>query len=125
MSYEETLKTISLEASADLSAAQYKCVDVNTDGQAALVGVKGAKMVGVLQDKPAAQGRVGAVSVEGITKVRIGAAVAKGDEVIADATGRVIPTDAVSQHVLGTALEAGTAVDTVIAVLHKEYKTSV
>jgi hypothetical protein len=125
MSYEESLKCISLPASADLSASQYKLVDVASDGEIAIITSKGAKFAGVLQDAPDAVGRVGAVGIDGVTKVRAGAAVTAGANVIGDATARVIATDATDQFVLGLALETATAADDVIAVLIDKFQTSV
>lgn len=124
MSFEENLETISVEAGADLSAGQYKVVDVAADGQMDLVTTLGAKAVGILQDKPAAAGRPGCVATGGTSKAVAGAAVTAGTEVTVDATSRVITTSAVDQHILGTALESATAAGNIIAVQLKRYQRS-
>jgi hypothetical protein len=124
MSYTENMDLISVEASADLSASQYKFVDINADGQIAVVATKGAKCVGVLQDKPSAAGRAGAVAVGNVCKVAAGAAVDAGTEVICDTTGRAIAKDAAGQFVMGTARETATAAGDIIAVMITKYQAS-
>jgi hypothetical protein len=54
----------SLEASTDLSASQYCGVTIDANGQLALP-TAGSKIVGVLQTKPAAQGRAGTLRTFG------------------------------------------------------------
>lgn len=124
MSYTEKMGCITVEASADLSASQYEFVDVNTDGQLAVVSVKGAKAIGVLQDKPSAKGRPGSVAVRNVCKVAAGAAVDAGDEVVADATGRAIAKDAADQFVMGTAMQSAGAAGVVIPILINKYQAS-
>lgn len=124
MSYENNLTAFTFEAGSDLSASQYCFVDVAADGQVDVVSSKGAKAAGVLQDKPSAAGRAGMVGVVGITKVKVGAAVTAGAEVISDADGKAIATDAADQYIQGTALETSTAANQLIAVLIKHYQRS-
>jgi len=121
MSYEENLETISVEAGSDLSAAQYLFVDVASDGQIDVVGTKGAKALGILQDKPAAKGRPGCVGIGGVSKVECGATIAAGAEVISDDDGAALAKDAVSQFVMGSALEGGDAGE-IIAIRMKAYQ---
>lgn len=124
MSYKEMLTAISLEAGGDLSANQYTFVDVASDGQVDVVSTAGAKAVGVLQDEPAAAGRVAKVGIEGVSKIKAGAAVTRGVEVVSDASGRAIAKSAADQFVMGTALESATAADQIIAVRLKSYQAS-
>ena len=121
MSYEENLETISIEAGSDLSAAQYLFVDVASDSQIDVVGTKGAKAIGILQDKPAAAGRPGCIAIGGVSKVECGATIAAGAEVISDDDGAALAKDAVSQFVMGTALEGGDAGE-IIAIRMKAYQ---
>lgn len=121
---ENKVQSISVQASADLSAAQYLIMDINSSSQLATVATKGAKMAGVLQDKPAAAGRVGALGISGKTKVVLGATVAAGAEVISDANGKAIATDAIDQYVLGTCVVGGDA-NEIGEVLIKPYMRSV
>ena len=124
MSYTENMNCITVEASADLSASQYEFVDVNADGQLAVVSVKGAKAIGVLQDKPSAKGRPGSVAVRNVCKVAAGAAIDAGDEVIADTTGRAIEKDAADQFVMGTAMQSAGAAGVIIPILVNKYQAS-
>jgi len=124
MSFDQSVNCLSLEAGSDLSAAQHLFVDVATDKQVDVVATKGAKAVGVLQDKPAAAGRIGSVAIGGITKVKAGAAFNAGAELISTAAGKAIVTDAVNQYIMGTALEAATADGDIVAMIINRYQRS-
>lgn len=124
MSSYEKLARISLEASGDLSSNQYTFVDVNSSGQVAVVSTAGAKAVGVLQDKPAAQGRVASIGINNVTKVKVGAAVTAGVELVSDTSGRAIAHSAADQFVQGTALESATAADQIIRMIFHPYQAS-
>lgn len=117
MAYTLDGRTLTLEASADLSSSQYLFVALGSTGIAVVSG-SGGKAVGVLQDKPAALGRAGCVQYDGVTKVKAGAVVAKGADIMSNTSGQAITctTGLVSQ---GTALEAATAAGDLIAVLLK------
>jgi hypothetical protein len=124
MSYEEVLKTISVEASADLSAHQYKFMNVDSSGQLELVTTLGGEFLGILQDKPAAVGRAGSVGIDGVTKIEASAAIAAGAIVVSTTAGLAVTASADGQIVLGIAMEAATATGDIIAVTidkHKRY----
>lgn len=122
-----------LEASADLSTHRYKLVAVNGSGQVALAGA-GDMAIGVLQNKPSAQGRSATVRVSGVSKVVAGAAVSAGAQVTSDANGKAVTATAATvdtttssasegvtaSNVIGIALEAAGADGEVIpvALLH-------
>ncbi len=106
MAVEQALQSISIEAGADLSAGQYKFVQVATDGQVDLVGSAGADAIGVLQNKPDAAGRAAKVGFSGISKVTLGGTVAMGAKVQSDASGDAILA-ASGDHVLGTCIKGG------------------
>lgn len=82
-------------AAGDLSSDQYKFVTIGATG-AALNAVNGARVDGVLQNKPAALGRAAAVQIDGITKIVAGAAIAAGADVMSDATGRAVTSASVA-----------------------------
>lgn len=115
MSHEYPNQIIPLPASADLSASQFCFVVMSATGIA--VAGAGDYGVGVLQDKPDALGRPGAVMVSGVTKVRIGSAVAVNDIVASDAAGKAVPGTTTADEGMGIALEAATNADEFIAVL--------
>ena len=106
MSYEESLKTITVEASGDLSGDQYKIVGLDTNGRAAVLSSVGAKPLGVLQDKPSALGRPCSVAIGGVSKVKLGGTVAADAEVTSTAAG-LGSTAATGNYVLGTLVAGG------------------
>lgn len=109
MSRESTLTSLSIPAAGDLSSSQYRVIDVNASGLAAVVAAAGAKNVGILQNKPNAAGRAAAVAVNGVSKIVFGGTVAAGAEVVSDATGAGIAQSAAAQFVIGTAVRGGSA----------------
>lgn len=124
MAYTEDLKNETYEANADLSAAQYKFVkEIADSGGTALspsvrvnvCDAAGEAAIGVLQNKPKAQGHAATVGRSGTTKVKSGAAVGRGEGVTTDAQGRAIPAT-VGQAVLGVARIAASGADQIISV---------
>lgn len=117
MAYEENLKTLTLVAAADLSAQQYRFVNLDGTGKAALAGA-GAEAVGVLQNKPVAnaEATVADIGGGGTSKVVAGAAIAAGARVASDASGRAV-TAGVGNAILGRARVAAAAAGEIIPVL--------
>jgi len=68
MAYSESTTIITLPASADLSANQYRFVTVDTSGQVELTAADG-NAVGILQNTPDAQGRAASVLISGVSKL--------------------------------------------------------
>jgi hypothetical protein len=116
MAYEESLKSVSFEANADLSSHQYKFVQLNSSRKLILNVTDGAMCIGVLQDKPAASGRVGAVAVEGVTKVVANGIIAVGAPVSSTNAG-LAQTAGTGDVILGTAVTASSGANQVISVL--------
>lgn len=114
MATEEILRNHSFPAGADLSAAQFLFVKLNSSGQIILAGA-GEDAIGILQDKPAAAGRAGAVGVRGRSKVVFGGTVAIGAYVTSDAAGKAV-TAGSGEKTLGICVEGGAA-DTIGSVL--------
>jgi len=108
MSYSENLKVISLPANADLSSHQYKFVTINSSGKVALAG-NGARVDGVLQNKPAAADRPAEVAISGVSKVYVGTSgVTAGNAISSDASGTA--NDATTgDNAAGVALATGTS----------------
>lgn len=105
MAHKEAQISVTLEAGADLSAAQFKFVTVDADGQLS-VSTDGAASVGVLLNDPSAAGRAAEVCIGGVTRVEAGGTVTAGDAVASNATGEAI-TAATDDIILGTALTGG------------------
>ena len=99
---------MTFEAAADLSAKQYHFVEFSS-GQVNACNALTDVPLGVLQNKPSAQGRPAEVLVMGVTKVNSDAALSQGDLIGPSADGqadaRVIGTDT-THYVVGRMLEA-------------------
>src|SRR5579884_3674982 len=108
MAYEQTLSTIGVPASADLSASQFCFVAVNANGQLALPAA-GGDADGILQDKPNAAGSAGEVGILGVSKLVVGAGgVTAGDLLASDVNGKAV-TAAAGNKILCRALATGAA----------------
>lgn len=117
MAREEALHSVSIPASADLSASQFCFMTVNSSGKLAATGAAVAAD-GVLQDKPAADGRPGQLGIAGVSKVRAGAGFTAGDDLASDSTGRAV-TATSGDVVTAKALEDASGVDVVATALLK------
>jgi len=107
MALQQEVRSLSIPASADLSASQFCFVALNSSGQLILPAA-GGDCVGVLQDKPDAAGRVGEVAMLNASlrlKVKAAAIMNAGVKVQADAAGNAIAA-LTGDHVLGTTLKA-------------------
>lgn len=135
MSYEENLRSISLNADASLAmytgvpglpgspspnyGKQYTFVrstGLNQVGIATVAGAATQTVVGVLQNKPQVTGQAATVGYHGVTNVMAGAAIASGANVTTDATGRAV-TATGTDVVLGVALAAASGANTLLPVL--------
>lgn len=108
MALQQGKACLSLPASGDLSASQFCFVTVDSSGEIALPAA-GADAVGVLQDKPDAQGKVGEVAMLNASlrvKVIAGASLTAGNVVQADASGHAIVA-ASGDRELGVVLTGG------------------
>lgn len=122
MAYEisnYTLK-ISLEAGADLSAAQYKFVKISS-GKAVLCSGATDIPIGVLQNSPTS-GQEASITVAGGTKLVAGAAIAAGVVIGTSSTGKadakVVVTDN-TEYAVGVVILASAAdADILTAVIN-------
>lgn len=89
MAFEFTGLSYTAEASADLSADQYKAVQIDANGRIALETAALA-IAGVLQNNPDALGQAAAVKHAGVSKAVLGATVAAGAEVEVNASSLFI-----------------------------------
>ena len=106
MAKNEAQTCITLEAGQDLSAKQFRFVELAADGQVDAVASAGGNAIGVLTNDPSAAGRAATVCIAGIAKVVAGGTVAAGAMVQADAAGDAI-TAASGDYVLGRAVTGG------------------
>lgn len=108
----------SYTANADLSTKQFFCVKYVAGPKVDLCSAATDRCIGILQTKPSASGRNASVRHLGISKaVSDGTApIAVGDTVGADANGRVIKKTTNDNGLIGEALDASSAVGTIIRV---------
>ena len=118
MAVESRIWDESFEAGADLSTKQTFLVKQDANGRIVLSAAAGDNTLGALTNDPK-QNQVGAVRILGIAKITAGAAVTLGDQLISDAAGKVIPTAAAGDRIIGEALEAAGADGDIISVLLK------
>ena len=102
------------KAGADLTAAQYKAVKLDANGNIVLAGA-GEAAVGILVDMPAA-GEYGTVAVDGIAKAVAGGAVTPGVLLAADANGAVVAAVA-GNHIIGQALSGASAAGELVTLV--------
>lgn len=114
MAYEIPGFSFTLVAAADLSASQFRFVEVNSTGKAAVPTLAGS-VVGVRQNKPKANEATTIVH-DGISFVEAGGAIAIGGLVTTDATGRAVAATT-GQQTHGRALETASGAGVFIAVL--------
>lgn len=117
--WDEMLYSITLEAGEDLSAHQFRFVDVSTSVARTCISVGSAgstRTIGVLQNDPDAAGKAATVGVMGVSRVEAGEAIAVGDYIAANADGKALDADTQDQVILGVALEAATATGQIIPV---------
>jgi hypothetical protein len=111
MAYENLTKVLSWPAVADLSTFQFYPVTLITstafpEGCITTIGATATKPLGILQDTPDAAGVMGAVCIEGVSKVRVYTGTVAVEDAIGVATsgmGEVTTTD--NRWIIGTSLE--------------------
>lgn len=130
MAYEETLKSITLDADASIGTftgvaglrgapanaggLQYRFVKVTGEHKAGLATAAGDVVVGVLQNKPQGAGHAATVGIFGVSMVEAAGAVAAGETVTADSVGRATSG---ASNVKGIALHSAAAAGELIPVL--------
>ena len=115
MANQESVISITIPAGGDLSASQYRFVQVASDGQCDIVAGAGLDATGVLQNAPDAAGKASEIAIAGRVKVVAGGTVASGALVQSDASGDALLATT-GDFVLGQCLIGG-AVGEVIEVL--------
>lgn len=114
MATENPIQVLSFKAAADLSAAQFKAVKVDSNGEIALCG-DGDSFIGILQNDPTS-GNAGDVMTYGKSKAIASAAIAAGALVTTAALGKVKTADG-EDKIFGVATIAAAADGDIISVL--------
>ena len=115
MAYEQPCFRYSALANADLSAAQFKFIKLNTSAKAAVVAAVGVDHHGILQNTPDAANKMATIVKSGISKCIAGGTVTIGDRISIDASGRGVT--AVSDAGVGVALTAAASTETFTILL--------
>lgn len=132
MAYEETLKSITLDADASIgvytgvagtlgapsnnSGLQYRFVKITGEHTAGLVTTPASdNVVGVLQNKPQQAGGEATVGIFGVSRVEAAGAIAAGAPVYTDSVGRATTTAGGS--ILGYAIHSTAAAGELCTVL--------
>lgn len=130
MAYEESLRSISLNADSSLAVytgvpgmlgspspnygRQYRFVKVTGAHQVGLATADADACVGVMQNKPQVQGQAATVAIHGVSMVMAGAAFDAGDAVGPDSEGRAVTTAGTAR---GIALAAAGQANELVPVL--------
>lgn len=120
-------KTVSWVASGDLSASQYMFVKHGaTAGEVAVCGA-GEVGIGILVNKPTAQGQIAEVAMEGRALLVVGAAAAVlvGALIKSDAAGKAITASVDKDFAIARALQAGDVSDVIEVELGPFSKQSI
>lgn len=134
MSYEESLRSISLNADSSVAVYtgvpglagsaspnygfQYRFVKITAAHQVGLATTKASDIaVGVLQNKPQVVGQAATVGFAGVTNVMAGAAITAGSAVTCDANGRAITGTPGTDKCYGVALAAAGVAGELLPVL--------
>jgi hypothetical protein len=104
MAVMQSRDTRSFVAGESLTAAQFKFVTLESDGQVDLADSAGENCIGVLLNNPAAAAAA-TVAVSGKVMVTSGGTIAAGAAVATDASGDAV-TAASTNIIMGYALEA-------------------
>lgn len=109
MAYEESLRSISLDADSSLAGytgisnqpgaanphygkAIYRFCKITGRHQVGRAsGADGDAVVGVVQNKPQVTGQAATVAIRGVSNLLSGAAITPGDKIAADDEGRAVP----------------------------------
>jgi hypothetical protein len=101
---------ISAPASGDLSASQFLAVTLDGNNEVAVAGAN-AKALGILQNKPSAQGETARVRIQGVSKAIVSEPVTLMQKLTSTAAGKLEVTDAAGEELVARALGAYTTDD--------------
>lgn len=134
MSYEESLKSISLNADASLAqytgvpglpgspqvnyGKQYRFVKVSGLHQVGLATASSDAAVGVMQNKPQVTGQAATVGIFGVSNVMAGEEIEAGDLVTTDDEGRAVAVGS-GDTAYGVALGDASGENVLVPVLLK------
>lgn len=108
MAWEQPNFSVTFPAGSDLTAAQFKCVRLATDGQVEVCTSATERPLGILQNKPDAANVEANVMIVGVSKCAADAAITVGAALGTSADGQLVTktNEGTDGFVIGTALEA-------------------
>jgi hypothetical protein len=112
---------ITTVSSADLTGKRFYAVTMETSGKIALANSAGERCIGVLQNAPSADGKLGRVRIDGVSKVLVAAAIEEGVELSATTAGK-FNTASAGHYVMAIALEPSAADGDIIRALVVNYQ---
>lgn len=115
MSFNIAKLDFTIEASADLSAEQFRAVVIAAGG-AAVAGADVADIAGILQNNPDAAGQACVVQNKGVARAQVAGAISRGDPLYTDASGDLTDSGTAGNEV-ATAMEDASGAGSIIAVL--------
>lgn len=97
----------------------FKCVRISdADNQCGQTQTAGARVLGITQG-PAKKGKGVSVAIAGISKVRLGNTVTRGDHLSAGADGRAVRyLGTTSKHIFGVALQSAGTGDVIECIIN-------
>ena len=105
MATNRKINSVSYPAGSDLSAAQYRVVQMDDDGQIGLQVGTATPALGILLNKPAAAGRACQIAIVGsVVKVEAGAAINERAYIHGTVSGFAITAAGAESHCVGIAL---------------------
>jgi hypothetical protein len=130
MAYEvlDTALFGNLLAGADLSTHQFKFVQAELKSGAlkvVLAATAGQRVLGVLQDKPTADGNPCVVAGAGISKAVAGGPMLPGEYIATTNAGLAVTTSTTAHERVGMALEQATASGQIVACLVRNFGKNV
>lgn len=95
---------ITAVSGADLTGKRFYTVTLETNGKLALANTAGERCLGIIQNAPSGDGKIGRVRINGVSKVIVAGAVEEGAELSATTAGK-LTTASAGHYIVALALE--------------------
>ena len=117
----KSVLTLSLEASADISDNQWHGMKMSAEGEVTVCAATSDIPIGILTNKPAADGREAAILVVGVCPVVAGETITYGDQIRIDGDGHALvwtPGTDNTMYVVGRCIRGGAVTEKIVAVIN-------
>lgn len=112
---------ITAVSGTDLTGKRFYAVTLETSGKLALANAAGEKCLGVIQNAPSGDGKIGRVRINGVSKVIVASAVEEGVELSATTAGK-LTTASAGQYIVAIALEPSSTDGDIIRAMVVNYQ---